>query len=84
MFFFQSWASNEDKHQMHGRLMNLTSYFSLHLFFNVLVLLLFSLIGQIRGNRRSREAFQEEVNSQAKDDSCESLLVENQFENEII
>ena len=42
---------NSSENEIHGRLMNLTSGFALHLFSNVIVVFLISWLGQRRANR---------------------------------
>ena len=71
LFVFKSAHFNSNMHdQIHGRLMNLTSGFAMHLFTNVGVLLLVSWLGQMRAHR---------VLPQENDPSCLKLLIEEEL-----
>jgi hypothetical protein len=77
LFVFKSSNNNNNMHdQIHGRLMNLTSGFAMHLFTNVCVLLLVSWLGQMRAHRQLKpnEIFLEHEN----DASSIKLLIENE------
>jgi len=72
LFVFKSSNSssmNQMHDQIHGRRMNLTSGFAMHLFTNVCVLLLVSWLGQMRAHR---------VLPQENDVSCVKLLIEEE------
>ena len=67
---------NEMHDQIHGRLMNLTSGFAMHLFTNVCVLLLVSWLGQMRAQRKLKP--NEMFSSNENDTSSIKLLIENE------
>ena len=78
LFVFKSPNFNSNMHDIHGRLMNLTSGFAMHLFTNVCVLLLVSWLGQMRAQRKLKP--NEMFSSNENDASSIKLLIENEDE----
>ena len=81
LFVFKSSNSssmNEMHDQIHGRLMNLTRGFAMHLFTNVCVLLLVSWLGQMAAQRKLKP--NEMFSSNENDASSIKLLIENEDE----
>jgi hypothetical protein len=77
LFVFKSSDNNNNMHdQIHGRLMNLTSGFAMHLFTNVCVLLLVSWLGQMRAQRKLKS--NEMFSSNENDTSSIKLLIEKE------
>ena len=67
-------TGNEMQHGIHGRLMNLTSGFSMHLFSNVIVVLIVSWAGQ----RRARRICSNVLNKFIDDSSYSKLIIEHE------
>jgi hypothetical protein len=77
LFVFKT-NSSSSMNDIHGRLMNLTSGFAMHLFTNVCVLLLVSWLGQMRAQRQLKP--NEMFSSNENDTSSIKLLIENEDE----
>ena len=79
LFMFGSTSNGKDMHEIHGRLMNLTSGFALHLFSNVLVLLFVSWLGQRRAfGKYSNDLIK--LMTEQDSSSSAKLLMENDEE----
>ena len=72
--FGKTSTGNEMQHEIHDRLMNLTSGFALHLFLNVIVVLIVSWAGQKRANGICSNV----LNKLIIDSSYSKLLIEHE------